>query len=71
MFRYTDNPVRDAEATASDFQQWLDTRPVCKICEKPVQEDHYFTDGCIEVCCPGCWGQYCLDNFLVDIKEEE
>lgn len=67
---YTDDPIRDAENYQLDQEAWLEKRPICDVCGEPVQEDHFYTDGCIDVCCPGCWEQYCIDNFLVDIKEE-
>lgn len=51
-------------------EKWLATRPICDMCGEPVQDDHYYTDGCIDVCCPDCWGQYVKDNFLKDIREE-
>ena len=66
----TDDPVRDSSARDAEHERWLETRPICDMCGGPVQDDHYYTDGCIDVCCPDCWGQYCIDNFLVDIRED-
>ena len=70
MMHYTDDPAADAAERDYDFEKWLKGRPICDVCGEPVTEDHYYSDGCIDVCCPGCWGQYCIDNFLVDIREE-
>ena len=70
MMHYTDDPIRDAENYQADQEEWLKSRPICDVCGEPVQEDHYFSDGVIDVCCPNCWGQYCIDNFLIDIEED-
>lgn len=67
---YTDNPAADAAERDYDFEKWLEHRPICDICGEPVTDDHYFTDGVVDVCCPNCWGKYCMDNFIVDIEEK-
>lgn len=69
MMHYTDDPAADAAERDYDFEKWLEHRPICDICGEPVTDDHYYSDGCVSVCCPDCWGQYVFDNFVVDIEE--
>ena len=48
---------------------WLRSRPVCEMCDEPIQDDHYFEcEDC--VFCPDCWDDYVRSNFLKFIDED-
>lgn len=42
MFRYTDDPVADAEAYYNYLAQLEEKLPVCRHCNRPVMEDFYY-----------------------------
>jgi formylmethanofuran dehydrogenase subunit E len=35
----TADPIRDAAEHDTEFEEWLQTRPVCMWCGEPIQDD--------------------------------
>lgn len=35
----TADPIRDAAERDAEFEEWLQTRPVCMWCGEPIQDD--------------------------------
>lgn len=42
MFRYTDDPVADAEAYYNELARLEKLVPVCFKCKQPIAEDYYY-----------------------------
>lgn len=64
MFR-TDDPVADYERYSSRQEEELARRPICSICDEPIQDDYcYEVNG--EYICPACmeenrkWVENCV-----------
>jgi hypothetical protein len=50
---WTDDPIADFARHERQERRWLESRPICSDCERPIQDDHYFEfDG--EVICEEC-----------------
>lgn len=64
----TDDPIRDFEEHDAEQEEWLNSRPVCDMCGRHIQEDHYYdADG--DILCDECISEYVRDNFLRYIEE--
>ena len=53
MFRYTDDPVADAEAYYNELARLEELVPKCSKCKQPVPEDFYYLID-DEVFCAEC-----------------
>ena len=61
----TDDPVADFERHEHRQQKWLDSRPVCDICDEPIQDDHYYLINSDNIC-PNCMETYFRKEVDVD-----
>ena len=52
-FYYSDDPVADAEAYATEQDDQLDKLPVCVYCDDPIQDEFFFLID-DEPICKGC-----------------
>lgn len=69
MFR-TDNPIGDFARYDAAQQEWLDTRPICEICEEPIQTSKAFYYANQWFCkCKECEKEL-MQIIWEDIKEE-
>ncbi len=55
----TDNPIADFNHHDDECQRYLDSLPVCKECDQPIQQE---TAVCIK-------GNYYCDDCLDDLRE--
>ena len=51
--------------------QWLAARPVCDMCQEPIQEDSYFEPEPGDCLCEDCFRMYARDNFMKLVPEKE
>lgn len=57
----TDDPIADFHRHDREQQKWLDSLPVCDICDDPIQDEKYFhKDG--ENICLACLEQFMKHN---------
>ena len=59
---------QDLARREREQEEWLRSRPVCEMCEEPIQEDHYFAPESGMCLCEDCFRQYVYDNFIKDIE---
>ena len=59
---------QDLEKREREQEKWLASRPVCDLCQEPIQDDVYFEPEPNVCLCGGCFRQYVYDNFLRDIE---
>ena len=65
MFRYTDDPVADAEAYYNELARLEEQVPVCCYCNRPVMEDFYYEIN-DEVYCADCLDKHFKREVMVD-----
>ena len=62
---YTNDPVMDFHNYDKEQTRWLLSRPVCSICQEPIQDDVMFRIDSKNYC------EACLrDEFEVDIPDD-
>lgn len=62
----TDDPVKDFERHDRDRERKLAERPRCDICDRPIQDDHFYLINGDNVC------QECLeDHFRKEVDLDE
>lgn len=55
---WTDDPLNDFHRHDAEQQNELDKLPKCDICDRPIQDDHYYQINGDNVC------PECLDNHF-------
>ena len=55
---YTNDPLNDFRRHDAEQQNELDRLPKCDICDRPIQDDHYYQINGDNVC------PECLDNHF-------
>ena len=61
---FTDDPVADFNRYQEEQENYLETLPVCSICDEHIQDDHLY-DINDEVICEGCL----KDNFRKNVED--
>ena len=51
-FRHGD-PLDDFDRLEWEEREYMESLPVCDICDEPIQEDHYYQINGDNIC-PGC-----------------
>ena len=65
VFRYTDDPVADAEAYYNELARLEEQVPVCSYCSMPVPEDYYYEIN-DEVICAECLDKHFRKEVVVE-----
>lgn len=65
VFRYTDDPVADAEAYYNELARLEEKVPVCDCCSQPVAEDYYYEIN-DEVICAECMDNHFRKDVVVE-----
>lgn len=59
---------QDLQKHEEQAEKWLASRPVCDLCQEPIQDDVYFEPEPGECLCGECFRQYVYDNFVREIE---
>lgn len=62
---------QDLQKHEQEQERWLSTRPVCDMCQEPIQEDFYFEPEPGDCLCEDCFRMYARDNLMRLIPETE
>lgn len=62
---------QDFQKHEQEQERWLASRPVCDMCQEPIQDDIYFEPEPGTCYCDECFALYVRDNFIRDIPETE
>lgn len=52
-------------------ERWLSARPVCDMCQEPIQEDYCFEPECNVCLCEDCFHMYAQKHFKRIIPDNE
>ena len=52
------DPLDDFKRLDQEESEWLDSLPVCDICDKPIQDERYFQKDGENICLE------CLEHFM-------
>lgn len=52
------DPLDDFNRLEREQQKWLETLPVCDVCDEPIQDEHYFQKDGENICL------HCLEHFM-------
>ena len=63
MIRRMGDPDSDFEAVERDYDEWLATRPKCRECGQPIEDDHYYFFWGVKYC-PAC-----VEGFRREMEE--
>lgn len=63
--------IQDHDQHEREKEEWLQSRPVCDLCDEPIQDDVYYEPEPGTCYCAECFGDYVRDNILRYIPEEE
>lgn len=59
----TGDPLTDFSRLDQEQAKWLETLPVCEICDEPVQDEYYY-EIWGDVICPKCMDHFKKRNDL-------